>query len=182
MIVAALFEGDDDSEVAWKQHDVYGDALAIIVSTCNRHARFACAVLNDADHPDWGTLECSDHRTIQDAHDLLAAAWRFLNDFRQPQLPFEPENPLGKVQMLWLDWLRSETANWTTRPRLVRSVQLDLTNQNKPIGYAAEAQLCLDILDRFPEVPWEPKWREAYEADLTKAQESLQAVTDEGDA
>ena len=57
-----------------------------------------------------------------------------------------------------------------------------LTNQNKPIGYAAEAQLCLDILDRFYEVPWKPKWREAYEADLTKAQELLQSATDEGGA
>ena len=74
MIVVPLFEGDDDCEMAWKQHDVYGDALAIIVSTCNRHARFACAVLNDADHPDWGTVECFDHLTIQAAHDFLAAA------------------------------------------------------------------------------------------------------------
>ena len=29
MIVAPLFEGDDDGEVAWKQHDVYGHALAV---------------------------------------------------------------------------------------------------------------------------------------------------------
>ena len=41
MIVVPLFEGDDDCEVALKQHDVYGDALAIIVSTC-KPARTLC--------------------------------------------------------------------------------------------------------------------------------------------
>ncbi|MCY4221238.1 MAG: hypothetical protein OXC25_11595 [Thiotrichales bacterium] len=71
MIVVPLFEGDDD-EVAWKQHDVYGHALAVIVSTCIRYVRFARIVLNDAGHPDWGTIVDLDHRTMQSAHDLLA--------------------------------------------------------------------------------------------------------------
>ena len=51
MIVASFFEGDDDYEVAQKQHDVYGDALGVVVSTCNRHTRLARALLNDQAHP-----------------------------------------------------------------------------------------------------------------------------------
>ena len=179
MIVAPLFEGDDDDEVALKQHDVYGHALAVIVSTCNRHVRFARAVLNDADHPGWGTVEDFDHRTMQNAHDLLAAAWRFRHDFRQSSLPFESENPREKVQTLWLDWLRREIADWTTKPGLVRSVQLVLTNQNKPAGYVAEGQLCLDILDWFSEVPWKPSLREAHEADITRFRKVIGSATGE---
>ena len=179
MIVAPLFEGDDNDEVALKQRDVYGHALAVIVSTCNQHVRFARAVLNDADHPDWGTVEDFDHRTIQNAHDLLAAAWRFRRDFRPSSLPFEPENPRKEVQTLWLDWLRREIADWTTKPRLVRSVQLILIYQNKPVGYVAEGQLCLDILDWFSEVPWKPSLREAHEADITRFQKVIGSATGE---
>ena len=42
MWVFTGFDGDDDDEVAWKQHDVYGDALGIIVRTFNG--------LRDPDH------------------------------------------------------------------------------------------------------------------------------------
>ena len=41
MIVGSFFDGDDDEQVAWKQHDVYGNALQIIVGTCNRLTWFA---------------------------------------------------------------------------------------------------------------------------------------------
>ena len=168
MIVGCFFEGDTDDEVALKQHDVYHRALRIILETCNQHARFARAVLSDTNHPEWGTVEEFDHRTIQDAHDLLAAAWRFEHDMRQPELPFKPKNSLVTAEVLWLDWLRQETARWSTAPRIVRSVQIILTNQNKAIGYTAESQLCLDILAKFADVPWQRGLRETHEANLDR--------------
>ena len=64
------------------------------------------------------------------------------------------------VQILWLNWLRNELSGWIDYPYLVRSVQVILTNQNNPIGYAAESRLCLDIMDRFPSVPWRSDMRE----------------------
>ena len=68
MIVAPFFAGDVDMEVALKQHEVYGQALGIIVSKCNRYTEFARSLLNDADHPEWGTVDHFDHRTLQHAH------------------------------------------------------------------------------------------------------------------
>ena len=99
-------------------------------------------------------------------HDLLAGAWRFEN--RQLVLRFDAEGAVDTVEATWLAWLRKETADWIEAPRIVRSVQLILTNQNQPIGYAAESQLWLDILERFPDVPWNAGKREVYEADAKK--------------
>ena len=82
MYVMPFFEDDVDMEVARKQHDVYSQALGIIVSQCNLYAEFARRLLDDADHPEWGTVERFDHRTLQHAHDLLAAVWRFRHDLR----------------------------------------------------------------------------------------------------
>ena len=166
MIVGTLFVGDNDSEVALKQHDVYFEALGIIVSTCNRFARFAIVMLDDTEHESWGQVESFDHRTLQGAHDLLAAAWRFSNKGRQDRLPFTGDARTATPEECWLDWLQTEADSWIHCPQMVRLVQLVLANQNNPTGYTSEASLALLIMDRFDSVPWEAQWREAYESDL----------------
>ena len=61
MRVTPLFDNDVDTEVALKQHGVYSEALGIMVSRCNQYAEFARRVLDDADHPEWGTVSSFDH-------------------------------------------------------------------------------------------------------------------------
>ena len=129
---------------------MYGQALWIIVSKCHQYTEFARSLLNDADHSEWGTVEHFDHRVLQHGHDLLAAVWRFRNDFQQPLLPFVDKKSLDELQTLWLGWqLRHEIAGWIDYPHRVRLVQLILTNQNELPGYIAEAQLSLDIINWF---------------------------------
>lgn len=90
MIVASLFDGDGciDSHVMWKQHDVYYDALDIISRTCQEYAQFANRMARDVSEL-WEHVEKFDHRTLQLAHDILAAAWRFEHEIevRQMKLP-----------------------------------------------------------------------------------------------
>ena len=175
MWIGSFFEDDVDMKVAGKQHDVYWQALRIIVSQCNLYAEFARSLLDDADHVEWGTIERFDHRTLQHAHDLLAAVWRFQHDYRQLQLPFvdTDKDPLDEVQALWLDWLRREIAGWIHYPERVRLVQLILTNQNKPPGSMAESQLALHIIDRFMDVPWHRGRREIHEAAIASHRKAI---------
>jgi len=169
MIVGTLYHGDDDNEIAWKQHDVYGTALGQIVRICNRLTRFAMVLLDVEEPSSWGTTWEFDHRTLQWAHDLLAAAWRSKHDTRQLELPFKrtsehllPHTPEG----LWLRWLREEVESWVWEPGLVRCVITILANQNQPEGYIAESKLSLALLDRFSDVPWVSSNRDAFETDL----------------
>ena len=180
MIVIPIVKGDGDMEVAGKQHDVYHQALGIIVSKCNRYTEFARSLLDDADHSEWGTVDGFDHRTLQHAHDLLAAVWRLRNDFREAALPFVEKNSLDEVQTLWLDWLRHEIAGWIDYPHRVCFVQLILTNQNELPGHIAEAQLSLDIINWFTDVPWDQEWREAYEATIAECRENLRRAVRDG--
>jgi len=177
LIVGRYYDGDGDMDLAWKQHDVYGQALGIISSTCNRYAAFAKALLEDTGHNDWGKIDRFDHRTLQDCHDLLAAAWRFRNDSCQGKLPFEDAEDSVPAESRWLDWLRKEVSGWIDHPHLVRSVQLILTNQNQLTGYIAESQLCLDTMSCFPDVPWEGSWRNACEKALANYREKLRKAT-----
>ena len=180
MYVGPCFEGDEDMEVAWKQHDVYSEALWIIVCACDRYTEFARSLLNDTDHLEWGTHDHFDHRTLQGAHDLLAAIWRWRTDFRQTAFPFVAKKSLDEVQALWLDWLRQEVAGWIDYPHRVRWVQLILANQNKPLGNIAETQLALDIIDCYWTVRWNQGLREAYEASLANHRKEIEAKTGSG--
>ena len=155
-------------EIAKKQHDVYGEALEVMISTTNHFARVAIALLDDRSHPGWGQFTRCDHRTLQDAHDLLAAVWRFRNDFRQTNLSFDKSENDSTPERLWLAWLKKEISSWIEHPELVRFVQLILANQNQPLGYEAESRLCIAIMDKFGEVPWKASLRAAYEEDLNR--------------
>lgn len=127
--------------------------------------------MNDTEHHNWGQVETFDHRTLELAHDLIAAAWRFKNDSRQESLPFPEAIP--PPEALWLKWLQAETSAWIGAPKLVRSVQLILTNQNKPIGYLAESHLSLGIMDRFDSVPWTTGLRETLEDDARPLRQAV---------
>lgn len=166
MIVGKYFEGDNDEDLAWKQHDVYGRALWTITETCNGLTRFSRNLLDDRSPSLWGTISRYDHRTLQLPHDLLAAAWRYRIDARQGKFPFDPQflSDDEPIETHWLTWLRSEVESWWKSALLVKQVQIILENQNSDAGYKAESRLAYELLNRFSDVPWTPDWRKAIRA------------------
>ena len=168
VIVATRFDGDDDMHIQWLQHDVYGQALAIIADTCQRYEHFARAVLGD-DQGGWEPIRSFDHRTLQHAHDILAAAWRFKHvlRLRQMKLPVDRKNE-GEPAFInhWLTWLQEEVDSWIAAPYRVRLVVKILANQNEPAGYKAETDLSWDLLMGYYDVPWEQSLINAVESAL----------------
>ncbi len=162
MIVAPCFD-DDSVEVAWLQHDVYGQALDIIVRECRDSARQAAAILGLASPPCVEGDLTYDHRTLQDAHDLLAAAWRYRANAAQRELDFKQDVPARDTDLMdrWLRWLTDEVRSWRDPPTLapndavlVRSVILILQNQATPIRRQYEENLLAGLAWRFSDVPW----------------------------
>lgn len=98
MIVGSRFHGDLQfgAHVMFKQHEAYYHALNTIVRICQEYGQLAYIVVKGHSNH-WEFVESFDHRSLQDAHDLLAAAWRFRHELkvRQMTLPgFGPcENP-----------------------------------------------------------------------------------------
>ncbi len=176
MIVGIYFNGDDDNQVKWLQHDVYGAALHIIVRTCWEHVKYANMVLYDDWGNRWDPVYEFDHRTLQVAHDLMAAAWRSRYAFaiRQHPLPIDGirNNEIPDFVGHWLAWLRNEVESWNDGvcPRdysasLIRFVSQILKNQNRPAGYRAEKKLAWELVNRYSDVPWERRWADAIESD-----------------
>jgi hypothetical protein len=79
-----------------------------------------------------------DHPTLQLAHDLVAAAWRF--DCLETELPlffFQLDREVV-IERKWRAWLQNELSLWRDQPAIVRNVTIVLGNQNVENGYHAE--------------------------------------------
>lgn len=165
-MIGPMFDGDD-LFAADRQHDIYGHACNIVCSTCFHLVRLATTLLGNERHATWQPVSTYDHRTLQMAHDLLAAAWRFRTESRQRNLFWDPTERTP-LEIQWLDWLRQEVSGWTYHAYLVAYVMTILNNQNRPAGDKAESQLCLALMNLYGDVPWNPNLRCAIESDLEK--------------
>jgi hypothetical protein len=173
MILSTQFEGDS-KRVADAQHDVYYEALDIIVKNCNRLALFAKRVLQSEKYEDWGLINQYDHRTLQFQHDLLATTWRYRSNAAQRIVDLTGSEL--NISQEWLEWLANEVQGWIDRPEFVRLVQVILTNQNDPLGYEAETRLNLEIMDYFYDIPWDSELRVAFKNEIQKINTSSTVI------
>lgn len=150
MIVGCPFEGDN-VELAWQQHEVYGLALGVIAQELGRRFRDACITLSVTQPAKgWPAESNIDHRTLQSAHDRLAATWRYR--VSPPQAELKIGIALDASMNGWLEWLRLEMASWDSQ--LVGLGIRILQNQNTKIGYKAEDWLEHYLCLRFEDVEW----------------------------
>lgn len=135
MIVGTYFDGDNDDTLKWQQHDCYREALSIIAYDWREDYRNA-AIMHGRDSI--SLPERFDHRTLQAAHDYLAAWWRWKHN--RTDSYFE-----GLEQVTvedWIVWLKREVTAWPTQaPHTIQLVVRVLLNQNTDVGYAAEDAL-----------------------------------------
>lgn len=82
-----------------------------------------------------------------------------------------------EAQLLRLRCPCRKVAAWTGYPDRVRSIQVILANQNKPLGYMPESQLALKIMGGSRDVVYDRERRVASEADLTRCREESRAKT-----
>lgn len=164
MIVGTCFE-DDSVEAGWMQHDVYYDALRIIRSECRDMTVRAAALLGQ-EPPAVTKVEGIDHRSLQTAHDLIAAAWRYRSQIVQRRLPFaDGETDLDQDNKLagrWLSWLKAEVRSWYDAPHLVHELMTIVEHCNSDRGYVAEDALGKSLLARYDDVPWSDNHRIQY--------------------
>jgi hypothetical protein len=158
MIIARVFDGDNDHLTKHVQHDLYDAALTDIAFVCRDAYLRAARVIGAEDDKITlaiARIELFDHRTLQAAHDHLAAYWRSLTGRTHPMLPglFDAV----AVGEEWRRWLRREVGNWWVDfPELIRFVCGVLANQNTETGYLAEARVAALLRSVYPLPGHEP--------------------------
>ena len=92
MLVGTEFPGDDNEVLKQVQHEAYGGILGYLFSRPRERYLSACDLLQvDTELADKvRPMETFDHRTLQDAHDLLAYPPKMISHLRDYLRPHNP--------------------------------------------------------------------------------------------
>ncbi len=146
-----MFPGDESKELFDMQHGMYGQVcVALLDAACKRYmAAEETLQLKTADGEAVRALTQFDHRVLQGAHDLIAAAYRF----KYLNLPLFPE-PLNP-QNIELDWMRfatKEIEKLVADPLFCRAVIISVIHANTSQGRAAEYTMEDTLRNRYYEM------------------------------
>jgi hypothetical protein len=160
MIVGENFRGDIHDRVKWLQHDVYPYKLSVLFNIARQKYLHAEQMLNTK--TELGSLipkiTSFDHRTLQDAHDIIAGYFRF--KFREeldPKIQFEGEpDDDTRILNLWNDFFNKEVDALTNSGEFSRAVLKSAAYNNKQ-GLQAEEFLRLFLMERFEDMIFSEK-------------------------
>ena len=157
MIVGCAYPSDDNDLLQSVQHDLYGRSVAELFDAARKAIVWADEVLgaNLLIAEKARRVEGFDHRVLQDAHDIMAAAFRHEYDDGGQHRLLEGERDLcERYRSEWATWFADELETLAKSPRFVRSVVQSVLLENTELGYAAERELCNVLITRFGMDNW----------------------------
>lgn len=157
MIVTNTFENDCNERLKLVQHDDYGRNVVKIFKAARSELIHANAILESHLLIVKKAKEVSsiNHRALQDAHDILAAAFRYQwDDGGQLALFEKHDSQSSRYSFEWTSWLERQLQDLVRYPQLVRSVVQSVVFTNTEMGYMAEGQVCAFLLSYFNAEDW----------------------------
>jgi hypothetical protein len=155
MIVASMFEGDDDTHLMWLQHDVYHDALGIITANVKTLHNF---VMQYTKSELVAFSETYDHRRLQGAHDIWAAQYRFYKGDAQIPLPLNGETQPDAFDKAvvdnWRAWLKETCRDLVYDPYVARLICNLGMQSDSELANNWEAHLSFLLLEPLDSIPW----------------------------
>jgi len=151
-----VFEGDNNEVMKLIQHDIYNDLLGYLFSYS------ASRYLDDIKYtwisPDFvpkiRNLNGFDHRTLQGAHDLIAAYFRYLLSDSFPQNLFpEKFEIINFYTIIWKEYYLQEVALLGEIEPIAEMIVTAVGFQNTERGYDAEDKLRELLKERYKLMP-----------------------------
>lgn len=157
MIIASAYPSDDNELLKNVQHGLYSRHVSELFNATRKALVWAddalCTDLLVAAKA--RAVEGFDHRVLQDAHDIMAAAFRHKCDDGAQHCLVERERDLGeRYRLAWPMWFAAELEALVKSPRFVRSVVQAVLLANGELGYTAERDLCGLLITHFAMDEW----------------------------
>ncbi len=162
MIVSDRFEGDNNEALKCVQHDMYWPLLPFLYTYPKGIYRQAISYTGVGTelYKTIGEIENFDHRVLQEAHDKIAAYYRYQHPDKLGQLVLPLAAPdcgnLSLEEILkeiytreWSSYWYEEIRSISEEPLIVSAILTAVAYQNTDDGYEAE-DLLLELLhDRY---------------------------------
>jgi len=142
MWVGHEFAGDDNQTLKDVQFRLYGEMLLRLFSRPRDRYLDASRLIQVPTElaVRVRAMDGFDHRTLQDAHDLIAAWYRyFQDDGGQLRLGESPADYEKRLATEWREFFEQEVASLTGSDEFTRDVLTSAVFANSDRGYAAEA-------------------------------------------
>lgn len=142
MWVGREFAGDDNMALKMAQFQLYWDMLPFLFLRARDRYLDACRLVEI--ETELGNrakaMDTFDHRTIQDAHDLIAAWYRFSrDDGGQLRLGESTDDYEGRLVREWRQFFEAEVASLVSIDEFTRDILRATVFANTDSGGAAEA-------------------------------------------
>lgn len=153
MIVCKAFPGDDNEVLKWVQHDLYPSLVVFLFYyPAQRYIESARFLQLDSESVERiNSMKGFDHRVLQDAHDIIAAYFRFTFDqASKVSLPVVELEYKESLKENWLKFFHRTSQELAKNDMVARTILQVVLNENSQIGYAAEETLGKLLLGHFP--------------------------------
>ncbi len=157
MIICEVYPSDNNKLLKRAQDELYLKSVGEIFSAARTKFVQADAILN-------ANLQITetakgingfDHKALQDAHDIIAATYRYRFDDGLQRDLFEPDyNLCEHYKVKWSQWFFQELEVLTHYPKFVRSVVECVVFENTQLGYMAENSVCDVLITHYGLVDW----------------------------
>ena len=154
MMVGSAFPGDTNDTLMDVQHAVYSEMVGRLFTAPRDRYLVAAALLRlDTELVRrLRSMDGFDHRTLQGAHDQIAAFFRFSrDDGGQLQLGESEDDYRRRLEEAWRAFVQSEVGRLTEDDEFTRAVCTATAFGNKEPGVAAERWLDQFLWDRYGE-------------------------------
>lgn len=149
MIVEPSFDGDTNETLMLIQHDLYFSLIGLLLSYSKERYMNAIRLIGVRTELSELVKQIKriDHRVLQDAHDRIAAYYRFAHDDGgQVPLPFEDKPYEDILIEKWTTFFTEEAEKLAESNPIVIAILTAVAYQNTQKGYTAEEHL-LTLLD-----------------------------------
>lgn len=144
MIVGAEFAGDSDAFLKAKQHSLYWELVGHIYTVARDRYLAACRLLRVETELSRAVIDKHkfDHCTLQDAHDRIAARFRF-RQTHGPQLNIGEDHAKfeERLEREWRDFFADELKRLVQDDEFTRLVLTAVAYGNQDAGLTAESRL-----------------------------------------
>jgi hypothetical protein len=144
MIISSSFPGDNHDRLKGIQHDIYSQMVGRLWVQARDVYLNACSLVEVETElaVRVRAMHGFDHRTLQDAHDLIAAWYRF-DKSDGGQLRFDGSFADYDTRAIreWRDYFEAEAGRLCAHHRFIRDVLNATAFGNTAHGYAAEESL-----------------------------------------
>lgn len=157
MIICRTYLSDDNELLKYAQHDSYMQNIGALFHGARAALVYADSIM--------GTellivekakaIDQIDHRVLQDAHDIIAAAYRHLHDDGgQLDLLHGNHDLRSRYNAEWNNWFSAEIQELVKSARFVRSVVESVVLTNSLLGPVAKRNVCDVLITHYGMEDW----------------------------